>query len=466
MLSNAMDQLVRGVAVKGDRLVVYNPLPWRRDAIVEIPDSGGKTFMARDLPACGYNTYPLKNLKLIQGEFASTPDRQVVENDFYKISLDRKRGGIVSIINKKDGREMVDQKADHAFGQYFFERFDSTQVLNYHLGCSHLNTVYGYNGRGCKGWNIRADLPGTPGYESSVAEYETMEIRRTSTATEVVLKAAPKGIIKSKVTSKIIIPNDFAWIDVTVQLDDKQPEYWPQAGAIYLPVNAVDPQFRIGRLGAVVDPAKDFVRGSNRTYGYVNTGAMIGDRSGRGVAMAPLNNGLMSFGKKGICTIDPDYVPTEPLALASIFNTVWTINFPYWIDGSISSTVRIWATDDIEPGSLTDGSIEARNPVLAARTTAQAGKMPKSAEGIKLSRSGVQLTTMEQVEGVGEMIRLWECAGEAVDLTVTLPKGRGYTKAVPVDLRGEPLAEEPLNIDGDSFSFVLGAYAPVSFVLK
>lgn len=466
LLSNAMDQLARGVAVKGDRVVVYNPLPWRRDAIVEIPDSGGKTFVADNLPACGYNTYPLISLKMADGEFAAAPERQLVENDFYKIILDRKHGGIVSIINKKDGREMVDQKADHAFGQYFFERFDSTQVLNYHLGCSHLNTVYGYNGRGCKGWNIRADLPGTPGYESAVAEYETMDIRRTATATEVVLKAAPKGIIKSKVTSKIVIPNNFAWIDVTVQLDDKQPEYWPQAGAIYLPVNAAEPQFRIGRLGAVVDPTKDFVRGSNRTYGYVNTGAMIGDRSGRGVAMAPLNNGLMSFGKKGICTIDPDYVPTEPLALASIFNTVWTINFPYWIDGSISSTVRIWATDDIEPGSLIDGSIEARNPVLAVRTDAKAGKMAKSVEGIKLSRSGVQLTTMEPAEGGGEMIRLWECAGQAANLTVTLPKGRGYTKAVPVDLRGEPIAEEPLKIDGDSFSFALGAYAPVSFVLR
>jgi len=88
------------------------------------------------------------------------------------------------------------------------------------------------------------------------------------------------------------------------------------------------------------DPTRDYVRGSSRAYGYVNTGAIVADADGVGVAICPLDHGLMSFGEKGIYTIAPDYVPTTSEARVSIFNNLWTINFPYWIRGDIRSRVR------------------------------------------------------------------------------------------------------------------------------
>ncbi len=462
LATEAMNQLAGNVAVAGKRIVVFNPLPWLRSSLVEIPDSDGKIFLAKDIPACGYKTFPLPIESAANS--AGIPEKAILENKFLKIEVDRKKGGIVSITDKKSSREIVDRNAPNAFGQYFYERFDREQSQNYHLDCSHLNTVYGSNGRCCSGWNIRADLPSAPSYQSAVPEFQSMKIRKTATAIEAILTAGPAGIIQSDVITTISLPNDFPWFEITIQLDNKKPDYWPESGSIYLPVNAHNPQFRIGRLGAIVDPAKDFAKGSNRTYGYVNTGAMISDTNGKGIAICPLDHGIMSFGDKGLCTIDPDYVPTKPLTLVNMFNNLWTINFPLWVKGSFSSRVRIWAIENPEDSSLVVSATEARNPVMVGYAEGEPGKLPAEKSGFKLSRKGIFVSANHN-NGEGILIRVWEQNGTSGQLTITLPEGMKAKKAIPVDLRGI-ITGRPIEIVERKLVFNLKAYAPKGFILR
>ncbi len=464
LASQAISQLAENVAVEGKRILVFNPLPWKRSALVEVPKSGGKQFLANDIPACGYKTFPLPKLVSADKIKVENSETTVLENKFLKIKIDRKRGGIVSLIDKKSGRELVDEKSQYAFGQYFYQRFDREQNQAYHIGCSHLNTVYGSNGRCCSGWNIRADLPERPAYQSAVPEFQSLKINTTDVGKEVILKSVAAGIIQSDVTTTISLPNDLPWFEIKVQLYNKKPDYWPESGSIYLPVNAQNPQFRIGRMGAVVDPAKDFSRGSNRTYGYVNTGAMIADNSGKGLAICPLDHGIMSFGDKGLCTIDPDYVPTKPLALVSMFNNLWTINFPYWIKGSLSSSVRIWATDNLNDSSLVVSASEARNQVLVAYADGDSGKLPVEKTGIELSRKGVLLSANYNSKE-GTIVRVWEQNGTSGLLTITFPEEVKFKKAILVNLRGEKIGN-PIDIVDRKLIFNLHAYAPAEFVLQ
>ncbi len=462
--SQSINQLAANVSVKGKRMVVFNPLPWKRSALVDVPNSGGEQFLANDIPACGYKTFPLPEFVSADKIKVENSENTVLENKFLKIKIDRKRGGIISIIDKKSGRELVDEKSEYAFGQYFYERFDREQNQAYHFGCSHLNTVYGSNGRCCSGWNIRADLPETSSYQSAVPEFHSLKINTTAVGKEVILKSVAAGIIQSDVTTIISLPNDLPWFEIEVQLDNKKPEYWPESGSIYLPVNAQNPQFRIGRLGALVNPAADFVRGSNRTYGYVNTGAMIADNSGKGLAICPLDHGIMSFGDKGLCTIDPDYVPTKPLALVSMFNNLWTINFPYWIKGSLSSRVRIWATENLNDSSLVVSATETRNQVLVGYAEGEPGKLPTEKTGIELSRKGILLSANYNSKE-GKVIRVWEQNGASGLLTITLPEEMKAKTAIPVDLRGT-ISGSPIEIVDRKLIFNLNAYAPAEFILQ
>lgn len=466
LIQEEMTELALSVSAKDGQLLVYNPLPWKRDLLVEIPNTGGRRFWAKNVPASGYRCYSVPSEKKISSEIC---DKAVIENKFFKFTLDRTKGGIISVINKKTKKEMVDRNAPYAFGTYMYERFDSIQNLQYHLGCSHLNTVYGYNGRGCRGWNVRKDLPSSPSYQCAVAEYDVMEVRKVSEGTEVVLKSLSKGIIRSDVKTVVFIPEHFPWFDISVSLIDKKPDYWPEAGSIYLPVNASRPQFRLGRLGSIVDPVTDFAKGSNRTYGCLNNGAMIADADGKGVGLYPLDNSLMSFGEKGMCSIDPEYIPESSLAKVCMFNTIWTINFPYWIQGNLTSRVRVWGVDSLDEENLVIPATEAKTNAEVVRIVKESSsvrKLPSCLEGIKLSSKGFRITSFgANPDGSGDLLRLWNTLSLDQNVTVYLPPKTTFTEAVPVNLRGEQIGD-PYLIMGGKWSFCAKGYTPYSFVLR
>ena len=95
--------------------MVYNPLPWPRSGVVEID---GTSFVAKDIPALGYRTFPPPppmQSKTLSGN--------TLENEFIKVTLDPVRGVIASLLEKSTGREWVDGSAEYGLGQYLNERF-------------------------------------------------------------------------------------------------------------------------------------------------------------------------------------------------------------------------------------------------------------------------------------------------------------------------------------------------------
>ncbi|MCP5537523.1 MAG: hypothetical protein H7A51_14980 [Akkermansiaceae bacterium] len=457
-----MALLAAQVATSGPRAVIYNPLPWKRDALVSLK---GKSFWVKDLPPSGYTTIPLPDASPAAQE-AAAEGRAVLENKHLKITIDKERGGIVSIIEKASNRELVDTNSKDAFGAYMIKKFDRAQSEDFQIGCVHLDTVYQSNAQICFGWNVRADLPNTPSYSETKPIYMSLSTQREGASQLAVLRAEPEGFVESKVTTTIVLPDDAPWFEIQVQLADKKPNYWPESGTLRFPVNARQPQFRIGRNGGVVNPVTDFAVHSNRTYGYVVNGAMITAGAGAGLAICPLDHGMMSFGEKGIFTIDPNYIPQTPVAELSLFNNLWTTNFPYWIGGDIDSRVRVWPVKNNKSENLINPAIEARFPVFVATADGAGGKLPKTQAGLSFSRAGVRLVDFSpDLHTKGVNLRVWERAGVSGPLTITLPQGAKCTKATPVNLRGEPL--------GNAFPVVAGKItidlehdSPASFLLE
>lgn len=452
---SALEELAAATSGEGDRVIVFNPLPYRRDAIVDV--SGGRMF-TRDLPPTGYRTFTLERMDKIDWTDQATA---ILENPFLMVTLDRSRGGIISIVDKKTGRELVDQKAKYAFGQYLYQRFDQKQTIS---GFIDQALFHDRMPRGVLQWHVRMDLPNDVPYAEATPSYTSMRVRKDRVEQTAELVAPANGIISSNVTITITLPEHAPWLEITIQLDGKKPDYWPESGGFYFPVNASNPQFRIGRVGAVVNPEKDFARASSRTYGYVNTGAMIADADGVGVAICPLDHGIMSFGEKGLNTFDPDYVPTIPVAKVSIFNNLWHINFPYWIQGTFASRVRVWATHDLKPSSLVEPALEARQPALTIMASGPGGTLPAEQPGLELSRTGIRVTAFRQ-DGKGTLLRLWEQSGVSGNVTVTLPRGAKFNTAQPVNLRGQHIGD-PVKIKDGKLVTPLGKYAPASFLLK
>jgi alpha-mannosidase len=132
VLAQAQQRIVAGLAAREEQLVVFNPLPWSRDSLVELSWSeqmAGKTILdpngrpspvqnveneegkkvllqVRDLPSLGYQAYSWAQpaAEIAPAELVVTPQR--LENGYYRLELNEK-GQLVSLLDKSAGREVL-----------------------------------------------------------------------------------------------------------------------------------------------------------------------------------------------------------------------------------------------------------------------------------------------------------------------------------------------------------------------
>jgi alpha-mannosidase len=129
---SALRVVTRHVRTSGrnEALVVFNTLPWVRDAIVNVDtgnpesktviDPKNKTvmsqaigapgrkhllFVAKGLPASGYAVYRLIARAPVAKAGSLTVGPTRLENEFIKVIIDEKNGNITSLVDKRTGRE-------------------------------------------------------------------------------------------------------------------------------------------------------------------------------------------------------------------------------------------------------------------------------------------------------------------------------------------------------------------------
>jgi hypothetical protein len=493
--SDAMLALADQVAVPGGRIVVYNPLAWRRDGEVTLnafdlprgvslkPVDGGPPipiapegpavegpycvirFVAKDVPPLGYRTYVVSDEQTPPTELAAEEKTGVLESPFFRATFDARRGRIASLVDKRSGRELVDAAAPQGFGQYFYERFGHKEIVDwtakslYPEFVLHRMIFSAY------------DLPQDAVYRSALPENMSLRMKKTPIDVTAVMTGTIAGPGQpQQIFIRLTLPAALPAADLEIGWQ-KQPDGWPEAGWICLPLRCQHPRFRLGRLGADLDPVKDMtVDNANYHLSWVNTGVAVydGDK-GAGVAICPQDSPLVSLGEPGLYKFDRRYEPQKPYVYVNLYNNQWRTNFAGWIGngGRMTSRVRLWAFDKFaSEAALYSPAMEARVPLAAARSTARPGKLPPTQAGLVLSRKGVAVTAFgPNPDGAGTLLRVWEQGGVGGDLRVTLPMQSGFKTARPVTLRGEKTGE-PLTIENGQLSFPLRRYAPASYLLS
>ena len=486
-LAERLTLLAQNVAVEGRRIVVFNPLPWPRSALVaaQVPGplgpltdcatgqtvpieaTGGTSvrFLAADVPANGYKTFTLPAQSQREpGSSASPFSGQTLENEFFKLTFDTARGGIASLVEKQTGRELVATQDARALGEYLFEQFDAEHVRGF------LKTYP----RGSGGWVAndfgKPNLPGTNvlRYAAVTLTNCTLSIQHGTLADVATLQCADATPLAKAVALRVTLERGTPSVDLEWSVVEKTPNPVPEGGWLCLPFALAQPHFQIGRPGSLIDPARDIVAGANRYLMAVASGVTITGDDGFGVGVCALDAPLMSFGEPGLWKFDYDFVPQRARVFINLHNNEWNTNFPLWQEGSWRSRVRLWVVrrgGDAEQNLLTP-AWEARLPLLTAYAVGPRGKQPVSASGLTLSRRGILVTAFGgDLYGAQTLLRLWEQAGKAGDCVVQLPAGCPAAQALPVNLRGEP-AGAPLPIRNHAFTVHLDAFAPASFVLE
>lgn len=480
LMAETLTSLAEGVALPGGGVLVANPLPWERGGEVRLPwegpaptalrapdgstiaascEAGELRFEARKVPAGGYATYaPCDEApEALDSLHASATS---IESPWFRAELDATRGGVRSLIDKRTGRELVDAASPYVLGTILHQRLSRDDVDAY---------VAAYTVGGGAG-AMDFGKPGLPSAVEAPRSEATARDWRVTTRlgvdrVEAVLEAPEGHGLPYAARLRVVLPAARPEVRLEAEILGKPAEPLPEAGWLVLPLAVREPGFLLGRLGGLVDPARDIVPGSNFDALWLDSGMAVREPSGEGVGLCPLDHPLVSLGEPGLWHYGTTWRARKPWVFVNLYNNQWSTDFRLWNSGTWSSRVVLWSTRERDPArAVVAPALEARSPLLAA-VTPGGGTLPSSMRGLELERGGVQVTAFgPNPDGPGVLLRLWECAGREGECTVRLPVGIPVDSATPVDLRGRPIGADVPVRDG-RLRVRLRAYAPLSLVL-
>jgi hypothetical protein len=494
---DAIASLADNVKIDANHITVYNPLAWPRSGEIyfdtrlllgnrftSLKSADGKEsvvvtheynaiedaqpysrFYVQDIPAMGYKTFVASNDEIKGPSFSFNAQQGIIESPFFKATIDSAKGSIVSLVDKRTGKELVDANAPHGLGEYFYERYCYNQ-LNEWLGRSLYPQYVAH-----KFSFVAYDMPKQELYQSSAPKNMKISIVQSAIDIKAILTGTMEiGGQSQQVSMSLTLSGFEPTADIELSWQ-KQPDSWPEAGWLCLPFKINNQTFELGRLGGNVNPAKDMnVTNANYRMWWVNTGAAIYDSvTGSGIGICSPDAPMLSVGEPGEYKFDSTFSTRKPYIYLNLYNNHWRTNFPAWIGHGqrMSAKVRVWSFDKYNTeSSLFTPAMETRVPLLAAGSKLRTGNLPTAEVGISLSRKGVSVTAFgANPDGNGTILRLWEQAGASGKITVQLPKDARFKSARLVDLRGQTNGST-LAVNQGKVIVDLPAYAPVSLVLE
>ncbi len=489
LMKQQLKKLASSVNVDGKRIVVYNPLPWQRggrvsffagvyqkkfkilglkdaatgEVISVYEDYNLISFDAAAVPSMGYKTYiPLLEPVDIEGSLIIDEDDNRLENKYFKLQINKLEGSLSSVFDKRNNRELAEQNRDYGFGQYIFEQAGQDKIDAYNQA---------YIKPGAENWaNDEMIRTAVPDKESAVYKGECVKIVYLDMGNAV--RATVFGKLDDPDSQRYMVTytlyENQPYIEIVWGVDGKKPNAIPEAGWLSFPFNADKPDYRLYRTGGIVDPKKEFVKGTNQDYYFLNTSMTLYDGSGKGMLLNCPNSPGISIDDPGLFRFSRNKELSTGRVFVNLFNTQWGTNFTEWIEGSFSSKMYIWSYDKYDPEkTLITPSEETRVPIKGVFYEGTKGELPATAGGISLSRKGILLTAFKiNPDRDNMLLRLWEQAGKGGLCEVSLPEGSEFTRAYPCNLRDEITENNGIVISNNTFQFMIQANQPVSFILQ
>jgi len=451
--SDFIRRAVRGHEWDKPRSAIFNPLPW------DLVDYQGRTLAPG---AVVENTY-LQNSEPVR----EILERTTIATDHFALTVDPKTNEI-SLLDLKRRREVFRQGEIPGF---FHQRADAAmcdKFMNDYCISFPAWVLSEFTKRG-----LPRDVPEQRLKIDKIKRVETFR-NIFSESTQVRIKF--ESVEELPLTASVSIAS-MNTISMNIVLYDKRPEVrfvftgtkiadtWPEAGYFHFPLAVEKPQFRLGRLGGIVDPVVDIVRGSNRHFQWLRTGVAVFGEDGFGIGICPLDSPLVSLDVPGGWLFSKDFVPKKPDVWFNLFNNQWNTNFRLWNEGDIHASFILWAFDQYDnESSLITPCLEA----FALNFQPVVQSPSESVQGIRLDRKGIYVTAFGKDPDSGAlMLRMWEMAGHGTDalpVTVQLPEKLSVKSVLPCDLRGRAIGEAIPVVHG-TFKIEVKPYTPVSLML-
>jgi alpha-mannosidase len=475
-LQRTWAQLEALVKPHDNSIAVFNSLNWNRTGMVEadipegtqLADANGALvplevlhksagiaqpgfgppslrvrFLAADVPAVGYKLFTVKPIVVSSPEVDHARTGNVLENAFYRVTLDPSAGAISSIFDKQLQKELVDQTSPYRFGSYLYVSGGDSYPKN---------SLYRF-GAGLEPPTL------TP---HSAASGKLISLRSTPLGEVATLTSSTQNT--PSIETEILLPAHEKAIHLTYHLH-KDRVLTRESAYIAFPFGVASPQFGYASQTGWIDPAKDELAGGSREWYLATTWAAVHNAEVT-AAVIPEDAPLVNFGDIVRGAWPAEFKPKGSTIFSWLMNNYWNTNFPAWQGGDFTFRYVVTSDADFAPASLTHTGWNSLTPLehddVAASTDPSA--LPSPAASLLDVDSNVTMLTWKGAEdGDGTIVRLQESTGK--DGTVTLrSRYLHLEKAWLCNLLEQP--QSPISIDNDAISIPIKRFQVLTIRLR
>lgn len=427
-------QLEALVKTKENSVAVFNSLSWPRSGLVETDLPDGSTlvdaatgaeipleilwkgkgislsgfgpgsirvrFLAAAVPTVGYKLYTIKSVAR-----AATPAPEqdirdnILENKFYRVTLDPSSGSIASIFDKQYSSELIDPSSPYKFAQYLYVTGGDSYPEN---------ALYRF-GAGLK----PPELTVHPAQAGSLVSAKKTPIGIVAT----LRSSAPNT---PSIQTELLLPDSAKSILISYHLH-KDRVLTRESAYIAFPFAVTTPEFTYGSQSAWINPAKDELAGGSREWYLPTTWAAVYNPHVT-AAVVPLDAPLVNFGDIVRANWPGEFKPRTSTIFSWLMNNYWGTNFPAWQGGDFTFRYAITSDAQFNPGSLTRFGLEALTPLERDDVPASqdASLLPRSAASlIEIANPAIALLTWKRAEdGDGTILRFQETAGQSSTIRI------------------------------------------------
>jgi Glycosyl hydrolases family 38 N-terminal domain len=273
---------------------------------------GGRwlSFVARDVPACGWARYDL--VRGTGPSAAREPSSAVLDDGVLRAELDVDQGAVASLVDVASGRELVDGAGAFAFNGYVYDRYATAPRFN------HLSSRVPAAAR----WMLGS---------RSLARHGTIVERTANDLWEqITFRLTADGCAFLESSYRLV--RGLGRLDIANRLqkhatDDKESVYFT------FPFALDGPRVEWEVTGGVAGEGRPHVPGSARHMRAIRHWALLSDVGGARASWATLEAPLVQLGNIHLPYRPfPPTVPAHEASRATVvswaMNNLWDTNFP------------------------------------------------------------------------------------------------------------------------------------------
>lgn len=400
----------------------YEVIP--RDREFKIVDENGKALkvqaahsrsegryyaiLAEDVPAMGYKTYEIVVANTdIEPLPATVLEQNIMENEYYRITVNPSVGSITSLIDKTTGQEMADSGSEWDLGQVIFEKPENRRQMELYkftdytrVGMSDCRITGGYNGPIYQSLLMESKLPGIEedyGVKVELRLYHNSKRIELEYSLRRLPEMTPGGI----------------YVAFPFKLDGAKLAYDVQGGVVYPGENQL--------TGTTTEwyTVQNFVSARNDKSQYI-----------MGTRQLPLYQlgGMMD----GPFQYEKTY--EKPHVFSWVMNNYWVTNFRASQEGQFGWSYYLTSSDDVSDAEATHFTWDSRVPLYArVMPVGKENGKPKSYSALAITNPNLLMCSCGMsAEKDCVLLNVREISGSAAELEI-------------VDGQGNPLKFEVVN---------------------